>query len=165
MLIDMNTDELQNAVQIARQANAQISDAAGLLNSVVIHSDWQCPERSEINNNTSRNRSESLRLQTDAENLFNQISYACEQFLTAEQELNRAFAEVDGPIGAFLSRVSGGGGGHAFGGQSGSGGGHSFDKNSFADVARSTLESAGGGFRDAVNVVSFGDLSDALKGK
>lgn len=160
MLIDMNTDELQNAVQIARQANAEISDAAGLLNSVVIHSDWQCPERSEINNNTSRNRSESLRLQTDAENLFNQISYACEQFLTAEQELSRAFAEVDGPIGAFLSRVSGGGGGgHAFGG------GHSFDKNSFADVARSTLESAGGGFRDAVNVVSFGDLSDAFKGK
>ena len=67
MIIDLNTEQLQSAVQIARSANAALTEAASLLNSVVVHNDWQCPERSEINDNTVRNRSQSLTLQADAE--------------------------------------------------------------------------------------------------
>ena len=109
-MIDLNTDQLQTAVQIARSANAAISDAANLLNSVVSHNDWQCPERSEINDNTSRNRSQILTLQTDAERLYNNICFAAEQFLAAEQELASSFNNVDAPIASFLSKVPMGGG-------------------------------------------------------
>lgn len=116
-LIDIKTDELQQAVAIARQANASLTEAANLLNSVIIHNDWQCPERSEINDNTQRNRTESLRLQADGENFYKTILSVTEDFLAAEQELNRRIDGVDSLISDFLSSVpsSGGGGGHSIG--------------------------------------------------
>ena len=103
--IDVNTEELQSAVQIARRANETITQVAALLNSVVIHNDWQCPERSEINSNTIRNRADSLTMQTDAENLYNAILFASERFLEAESQLARSFDSVDGLIGQYLSVV------------------------------------------------------------
>lgn len=101
--IDVNTEELQSAVQIARRANETISQVAALLNSVVIHNDWQCPERSEINSNTSRNRTDSLTMQTDAESLYNAILFASQSFLEAEGQLARSFDSVDSLIGQYLS--------------------------------------------------------------
>lgn len=101
--IDLNTEELQSAVQIARRANETITQVAALLNSVVIHNDWQCPERSEINSNTTRNRSSALAMQTDAENLYNAILFASQRFLEAESQLARSFDSVDGLIGQYLS--------------------------------------------------------------
>lgn len=105
MLIDLNTDELQQAVQIARSANEALSDAANLLNSIAIHNDWQCPERTEINGNTNRNRTQSLQIQADAESLYKNIMYAAERFQQEEQETIKSFASVDEPIARFLSQV------------------------------------------------------------
>ena len=103
MYLDLNTDQLQNAVQAARSANEAITEAAALLNTVVIHNDWQCPERSEINENTNRNRTQALTLQTDAERLSTNINYAAEAFLAAEQEIINSFNSVDAPIASFLT--------------------------------------------------------------
>lgn len=160
MIIDLNTDELQSAVQIARRTNEFLTEAANLLNSVVVHNDWQCPERYEINNNTTRNRTQALTLQADAENLYNNINYASEQFLAAEQEIYRSFDTVDGPIASFLSQtpsvVSTDGGRNA----------------SAWDLTKDVLNSAGSGLRDSlgglkkgVDMVSFENISDALRGK
>lgn len=152
MLIDINTDQLQSAVQIARAANEAISDAAGLLNSVVVHTDWQCPERSEINDNTARNRSQALTLQADAERLYNNISYAAQAFLSAEQQVSNSFNTVDGPIASFLSQTPAAAvSEHAWG------------------AAQKVLQSAGGGvlggIKQASDVVHFGTIADMLKGK
>ena len=105
MLIDLNTDELQQIVQIARNANEALSDAANLLNSIAIHNDWQCPERTEINRNTNQYRTQSLQIQTDAESLYKNIIYAAERFQQEEQELIKSFASVDEPIARFLSQT------------------------------------------------------------
>lgn len=160
MILDLNTDELQNAVQIARRTNEFLTEAANLLNSVVIHNDWQCPERSEINNNTSRNRSQALALQSDAENLYNNINYAAEQFLAAEREIARSFDTVDTPIASFLSQVP-----SAVATDGG--------RNTGAwELAKDVVASAGsgllgqlGGLKQGVDMVSFEDISDALRGK
>ena len=157
MIIDMNTEQLQTAVQIARSANEALSDAASLLNSVVIHTDWQCPEGSEINDNTARNRSQALTLQADAERLYNNICYAAEVFLAAEQEVAASFNTVDSPIASFLSKTPAN---------------VISDLSKGAESAWSTaqdiIQSAGGGIRSgikqATDVVAFGSIADALKG-
>lgn len=158
MVIDMNTEQLQSAVQIARAANEAISDAAGLLNSVVIHTDWQCPERSEINDNTARNRSQALTLQADAERLYSNICYAAEMFLNAEQEVSASFNTVDGPIARFLSKTPANVISNL-----------SKGAESAWSTAQDVLESVGGGIRSgikqATDVVSFGTIADALKGE
>ena len=152
MTIDINTDQLQSAVQIARAANEAISDAASLLSSVVVHTDWQCPERSEINENTSRNRSQALTLQADAERLYSNISYAAEAFLAAEQQVSTSFNTVDGPIASFLSQTPAGAvSEHAWG------------------AAQKVLQNAGSGvlgnLKKSTDVVQFGTIADMLKGK
>ena len=151
-MIDMNTQQLQAAVQAARAANEAISDAARLLNSVVVHTDWQCPERSEINENTTRNRSQALTLQADAERLYNNINYAAEAFLAAEQQISSSFNTVDGPIASFLSQTPDSAvSEHAWG------------------AARKVLQNAGGGvlgnLKKSTDVVQFGTIADILKGK
>ena len=151
-MIDLNTQQLQAAVQAARAANEAISDAANLLNSVVVHTDWQCPERSEINENTSRNRSQALTLQADAERLYNNINYAAEAFLAAEQQVSSSFNTVDGPIASFLSQTPVGAvSEHAWG------------------TAQKVLQNAGGGLlgnlKKSTDVGQFGTIADMLKGK
>lgn len=104
-LIDINTEELQQYVQLARQANEALTGAASLLNSVVEHNDWQCPEREAINQNTTRNRTDSMRLQQDAENFYKAVVLASEDFLAAENEVNQSINSVDEMISRFLSLV------------------------------------------------------------
>lgn len=157
MIIDINTEQLQTAVQIARSANEALTDAATLLNSVVIHTDWQCPERSEINNNTSRNRSQALALQADAERLYSNICYAADAFLAAEQQVSSSFNTVDGPIASFLSKTPA----NVISGLS-------KGAESAWSTAQDIIQGAGGGIRNgikqATDVVSFGTIADALKG-
>ncbi len=152
MIIDLNTEQLQTAVQIARAANEAISDAAGLLSSVVVHTDWQCPERSEINENTTRNRSQALNLQADAERLYNNIIYAAEAFLAAEQQVSSSFHTVDGPIASFLSHTPA----------------PAVSEQAWG-TAQKVLESAGGGLlgrlTKSTDVVPFGTIADMIKGK
>lgn len=164
-MIDLNTEQLQTAVQIARNANAAITDAASLLNSVVVHNDWQCPERSEINQNTSNNRSAILTLQADAERLYNNICYAADRFLEAEQELSNSFSAVDSPIASFLSTIP-----NMFTG------GTTINEpigqapaKEFSNTAWDIAQQVGGGMastmKKTLDVVSFENISDAFQGK
>ena len=149
MYLDLNTEQLQSAVQIARSANEAITDAASLLNGVVVHNDWQCPERTEINDNTARNRSQALTLQTDAERLYGSICYAAEAFLAAEQEVVNSFNAVDGPIASFLSKTpavsTSGIGSHAW------------------NIAQDVLDVSNGPSKQ-MDVVKFETIADLLKG-
>lgn len=153
MIIDINTEQLQSAVQIARAANEAISDAASLLNSVVIHTDWQCPERTEINDNTARNRSQALTLQADAERLYSNICCCADLFLAAEQEVSASFNAVDSPIASFLSKTPATA---------------AAEHKGAWDTAKDVLQSTGGGIRNglkqATDVVSFKTIAEALKG-
>lgn len=162
MIIDINTDQLQSVVHMARVANEAISDAANLLNSVVAHDDWQCPERNEINSGITQNRSLGLALQTDAEHLYANISYATDCFLAAEQEICGSFQSVDGPIASFLSQVPNTWANpNLFA--------HNVANGGIVHASAEALKGAGGGVASAIkkglDVVSFDNIADALKGE
>lgn len=105
MLIDLNTDELQAAANAANQTNNMLMEAMNLLNQVVVHNDWACPERHAINDNTVQNRSLVQKLQGDAQNFYNTIAQVTELFLEAEQQINQSFGQVEAPLASFLSLI------------------------------------------------------------
>lgn len=105
MLIDLNTDELQAAANAANQTNTMLVEAMNLLNQVVVHNDWACPERHAINDNTVQNRTMVLNLQNDAQNFYHTIQQVTDLFLEAEQQINQSFGQVEGSLASFLSLV------------------------------------------------------------
>lgn len=162
MIIDINTDQLQSVVHMARAANEAISDAANLLNSVVAHDDWQCPERNEINSGITQNRSLGLALQTDAELLYGNISYATECFLAAEQEICNSFQSVDGPIASFLSQVPNTWlNPHIISHNVANGGA----MNAAIEMLKGTAGGVASGMKKGLEMVSFDNIADALKGE
>ena len=108
MMIDINTDSLRNAVDIARRANESLTEAMNLLNQVVIHEDWGCPERDSINHNTITNREAGQKLQAHANDFYNNIAAVTDEFLAAEETINQAINTLDGPLSQFLSLVPSG---------------------------------------------------------
>ena len=161
MMIDINTDQLQSLVQVARAANMAITDAAQLLNTVVAHNDWQCPERTEINNGLISNRTQSLALQTDAERLYTNSCYAAEQFLAAEQEILAKFDTVDGPIASFLALAPEGSELHTHAA--------TLPTSAGMSAAEAVIQATGGGvakaMKETAKVISFEGILDAFKGK
>ena len=61
MIIDLETDVLRETTETAKRANENIDQAVELLNQVVIHDDWGCSERDEINNYTHSGTAEQGR--------------------------------------------------------------------------------------------------------
>ena len=104
-LIDINTEELRSAVQIAQRANMHLTDAMECLNRVIIHDDWGCPERDSINRNTIENRKAAETLQYNSEMFYKNILYAADRFVQVENEIGQMLGMVDGPLGQFLSLV------------------------------------------------------------
>lgn len=104
-LIDINTEELRNAVNIAQRVNMHLTDAMQCLNQVVIHDDWGCPERDSINRNTIENRKAAETLQYNSEVYYKNILYAADRFVQVENEIEEMLGLVDGPLAQFLSLV------------------------------------------------------------
>ncbi len=147
-MININTDELEQTVQIARRANEAITEVAQLLNSVTEHQDWECKSRNVINDNIRAFRSLSLTLQQDANSYYTAILNATNRFLETEKCMISKTNEVDDIISFFLSKVpSGGGGGHAIAG---------------SNVKQQIASKSGGGGHVFGNTVSFQDLASSL---
>lgn len=146
--IDINTDELEEYVKIARRANEAISSVAELLNSIAVHNDWECTARNTIIDNTNRFRSDSIKLQADANNYYTAIIAASSKFIEKEQALTNRINDVDGIISSFLSKTSnsGGGGGHSFAGS----------------TAKQSISKKSGGSSLFGNTVNFGDFASSL---
>lgn len=104
-IVDIDTDELKQAASIARNANEAITDAMNILNSIVVHNDWECRARDAINNKTIENKNEARYIQQCAEQFYQNVDMSANLFREAEQELQQSFEAVEGPLGTFLSLV------------------------------------------------------------
>ena len=104
-LVDINTEELRNAVNVAQRVNTHLTDAMQCLNQVVIHDDWGCPERDSINRNTIENRKAAETLQYNSEMFYKNILYAADRFVQTENEIDHLIGNVDGLLAQFLSLV------------------------------------------------------------
>lgn len=107
MIIDLETDVLRETTETAKRANENIDQAVELLNQVVIHDDWGCSERDEINNYTVENRRRIQELQSKAAAFYNALCDSLAQFEAAEKETATSFQGVDGEIAGVLSMTPG----------------------------------------------------------
>ena len=105
--LDIDTDVLRSSVATAEQANASISEALSLLNQVVIHNDWQCKERYQINENTLANRQTAQEIQNLASSFYQAVKQVSEQFDEAEQNNIGRVNQVDGLLGQILTVAPG----------------------------------------------------------
>lgn len=105
--LDIDTDVLRSSVATAEQANASISEALSLLNQVVIHNDWQCKERYQINENTLANCQTAQEIQNHASSFYQAVKQVSEQFDEAEQNNIGRVNQVDGLLGQILTVAPG----------------------------------------------------------
>ena len=105
--LDVDTDILRSTVAVAEQTNAAISEALTFLNNVVIHNDWQCCERTAINENTVKNRQTVGEIQQQTTAFYTAIRQASEQFDAAEQSMIGKVNQVESWIGQIIRVVPG----------------------------------------------------------
>ena len=156
VLLDVNTDELKTAVSIARKANEQLTDAMEALNRIVIHTDWECAERDDMNENTSRNRRDIGNIQENCETLYSNICYAADCFCNLEQEVASSFGTIEGPLSSFISLIP----------QNSPSIGHSPASNFMKDInsaltRNQALESLKV-FKNDIDIVSFKDIASSF---
>ena len=167
-LVDINTEELRNAVNIAQRANAHLTDAMQCLNQVVIHDDWGCPERDSINRNTIENRKAAETLQYNSEMFYKNILYAADRFVQTENEIDQLIGNVDGLLSQFLSLVPQGDSFAGIGAMGGSG----FAKTEGARDLKGIVDkwtNANPGFQNAEkgvgDIIGFKGIFDSLTKK
>lgn len=105
--LDIDTDTFRSLVTTAKQTNDAISEALSLLNQVVIHNDWQCRERDQINKNTEENRSRAQTIQEYTSRFYDAIEKASAKFDETEQNNITKMNQVDSLLGEILSVVPG----------------------------------------------------------
>lgn len=159
VMIELDTDELRNAVSIAAKANEQLSEAMELLNAVAVHNDWTCPERNAINSNTIQNRARAESLRSDAQNFYNMIKYSADRFQELESEINSSFSNVDSALGSFLSLVPSG----TASAQADASGSVSGTVSQVLSDVQSNLSDMLGGLKKGADIVSFDEILSALK--
>lgn len=138
-ILELDTDQLRSAVSAAEKTNSELTEAMNYLNMIVVHNDWVCPERKELNANTENNKQTASTIQQNAESFYNAIKQASQRFDEVEQSNVTRTNTVDGLISAIVNVVRGsfstGGSAPAIGAfnglsgvmkDSGGGGGHDF---------------------------------------
>ena len=56
-ILDINTDDLRKYVSMAEKANTNINEAYKILDKIVKHEDWICPQRDDLITYTNKNKS------------------------------------------------------------------------------------------------------------
>lgn len=106
-ILVIDTDALRDAVTTAKQTNDAITEACTLLNQVVIHNDWECSERTQINANTMANRQTAQEIQDHTSAFYQAITQASAQFDEVEQNNITRVNGVEGILSQIVSVVPG----------------------------------------------------------
>ena len=106
-ILNIDTDILRSLVSTAEKTNEEISEACTLLNQIVVHNDWECDERTRINENTVTNRTSALTIQNHATAFYNAIKQASSLFDEAENKNITRVNGLDDKIGKIASVVPG----------------------------------------------------------
>lgn len=106
-ILDIDTEILREGVRTAKQTNDAITEACEKLNQVVIHNDWHCQERVQINENTVMNRETAREIQENSAAFYNAIEQSSAQFDEVEQQNIGMVNKVDGLLAQIVSVVPG----------------------------------------------------------
>lgn len=105
--LDIDTEVLRGIVTIAEQTNVAITEASNLLNQVVIHNDWACIERYQINEYTMANRQTIQKLQDNSASFYRAIKQSSACFDEEEQKNISRTNQVEGILSQIYDIVPG----------------------------------------------------------
>lgn len=106
-VLHIDTSMLRSSATIAEQTNAAISEAASLLNQIIVHEDWVCTEREQIKKMTLANKQKAQQVESHADAFYAAVKSASERFDEKEQELNSRINGVDDVISRVMNVVPG----------------------------------------------------------
>lgn len=101
----IDTEELRSLAQTASQLNDALTDAEAQLNSITVHNDWLCTERTMINQYTLENRVLAATLQSNAEAFYNAVKQSSDLADEAEQRYIQQQGNLDDIIGTIINAV------------------------------------------------------------
>lgn len=104
-ILNIDTSILRSSVSVAQQANEAISEAASLLNAIIVHEDWICTERDRIKEMTLANKQKAQQIQERSSSFYSAIQTASERFDSTEQDSCRRINGVDDIIGRISTVV------------------------------------------------------------
>ena len=104
-ILNIDTSILRSSVSVAQQANEAISEAASLLNAIIVHEDWICTERDRIKEMTLANKQKAQQIQERSSSFYSAIQTAFERFDSTEQDSCRRINGVDDIIGRISTVV------------------------------------------------------------
>lgn len=106
-ILNIDTDLLRSSISVAERTADSITDASSLLNQIVVHNDWACEERNQINQYTVENREKAHEIQEKATSFYHAVRNASERFDEAEQNIKTRTNSVDGTIARIVNVVPG----------------------------------------------------------
>ena len=107
MKLDINTDLLRSSVATAKIANDALTEAADILNRIIVHDDWGCPERTQINNNTLENKALVNSIQSKSSSFYHAIENSSQRFDEIETSNVQRTSSIDDVVGRILNVVPG----------------------------------------------------------
>lgn len=102
-MLSIDTTLLKQLVNAVQTSNNTIHEATELLNQVVVHNDWGCSERNQINEFTLQNKNMVKELQEENDNFLRVMNEVLDEFERVEAELPNMFDSVDRVIGEIIS--------------------------------------------------------------
>lgn len=106
-ILEVDTDQLRASVATARQTNEAVTEACTLLDRVVVHNDWVCQERTQLNENTISNRQSAQEIQGHTSAFYRAIEQASTMFDEREQSNIISINQVEDLLSGFISVVPG----------------------------------------------------------
>jgi hypothetical protein len=101
-VLNIDTSVLRSSVKVAEQANSDLTEAARLLNMIVEHKDWICPERDKINEKIVSNKQTAQTIQENSSSFYTAITTSSQKFDDMEQDNKQRTNSVDD----IISRIS-----------------------------------------------------------
>ena len=102
-MINIDTDTLKQCSSAAKNATANLNDAANIIMGITTHEDWVCPNKEKINSYILTNRSLMQALVQDAASFDSAIQVSTDKFVQAESKISSMFEEIEELLSGVLN--------------------------------------------------------------
>ena len=102
-MINIDTDTLKQCSSAAKNATANLNDAANIIMGITTHEDWICANKEKINSYILTNRSLMQALVQDAASFDTAIQNSTDKFVQAESKISSMFEEIEELLSSVLN--------------------------------------------------------------
>lgn len=103
MVVNLDTEQLQDMMNILQEANNDIDIAADKLLSITTHNGWACKERYTINDYILENRNLIKALRSDCSSFCAAAKSVADDFVETERGISQMFSSVESALAQILA--------------------------------------------------------------